>query len=151
MNSLAIIILAAGKGNRMKSAMVKVLHPLAGVPMLSYSLDLARDFHPQKLIVVTGFQGDAVRQEFRAPELTFVDQKERIGHGTCRADRGAGVAGISRNRSNSLRRCAAPDPGYGPAASPGPPGGKTAVTVLTTIWKPPRTTAGCFVGKTGSF
>ncbi len=81
MNSLAIIILAAGKGTRMKSATVKVLHPLAGVSMLSYSLDLAREFHPQKLVVVTGFQGDAVRRQFDTPELTFVDQKEQLGTG----------------------------------------------------------------------
>ena len=81
MNSLAIIILAAGKGTRMKSAMVKVVDPLAGVPVLSYSLDLAREFSPQKLVVVAGFQGDAVREQFGAPELTFVDQKEQLGTG----------------------------------------------------------------------
>ncbi|RPJ42889.1 MAG: UDP-N-acetylglucosamine diphosphorylase/glucosamine-1-phosphate N-acetyltransferase, partial [Deltaproteobacteria bacterium] len=81
MNSLAIIILAAGKGTRMKSAMAKVLHPLGGVPLLSYSLDLAREFNPQKLVVVAGFQGEAVREQFSAPDLTFVDQKEQLGTG----------------------------------------------------------------------
>jgi bifunctional UDP-N-acetylglucosamine pyrophosphorylase/glucosamine-1-phosphate N-acetyltransferase len=81
MNSLAIIILAAGKGTRMKSAMAKVLHPLAGVPVLSYSLDLAREFNPQKLVVVAGFQGEVVREQFGAPGLTFVDQKEQLGTG----------------------------------------------------------------------
>jgi bifunctional UDP-N-acetylglucosamine pyrophosphorylase/glucosamine-1-phosphate N-acetyltransferase len=81
MNPLAIIILAAGKGTRMKSAMVKVLHPLVGVPVLSYSLDLAREFSPQKLVVVAGFQGNAVREQFGAPDLTFVDQKEQLGTG----------------------------------------------------------------------
>ena len=81
MDSLAIIILAAGKGTRMKSAVVKVLHPLAGVPLLSYSLDLARTFKPQKLVVVAGFQGDAVRRQFEAPDLIFVDQKEQLGTG----------------------------------------------------------------------
>jgi bifunctional UDP-N-acetylglucosamine pyrophosphorylase/glucosamine-1-phosphate N-acetyltransferase len=81
MNSLAIIILAAGKGTRMKSAMAKVLHPLGGVPVLSYSLDLAREFNPQKLVVVAGFQGEAVREQFSAPDLTFVDQKEQLGTG----------------------------------------------------------------------
>jgi bifunctional UDP-N-acetylglucosamine pyrophosphorylase/glucosamine-1-phosphate N-acetyltransferase len=81
MTSLAIIILAAGKGTRMKSAMAKVLHPLGGVPVLSYSLDLAREFNPQKLVVVAGFQGEAVREQFSAPDLTFVDQKEQLGTG----------------------------------------------------------------------
>ena len=81
MKPLAIIILAAGKGTRMKSATVKVLHPLAGVPVLSYSLDLAREFKPQKLVVVVGFQGGAVREQFDAPDLTFVEQKEQLGTG----------------------------------------------------------------------
>jgi bifunctional UDP-N-acetylglucosamine pyrophosphorylase/glucosamine-1-phosphate N-acetyltransferase len=81
MDSLAIIILAAGKGTRMKSATVKVLHALAGVPMLSYSLDLARKFNPQNLIVVVGFQGDVVRQQFNAPDLIFAEQTEQLGTG----------------------------------------------------------------------
>lgn len=81
MNPLAIIVLAAGKGTRMKSATVKVLHPLAGSPVLSYSLDLAREFRPQKVVVVVGFQGDAVRDQFDAPDLIFVEQKEQLGTG----------------------------------------------------------------------
>jgi len=81
MNPLAIIILAAGKGTRMKSATVKVLHLLAGSPVLSYSLDLAREFKPQKLVVVVGFQGNAVREKFEAPDLIFVEQKEQLGTG----------------------------------------------------------------------
>jgi bifunctional UDP-N-acetylglucosamine pyrophosphorylase / glucosamine-1-phosphate N-acetyltransferase len=81
MKSLAIIILAAGKGTRMKSTTVKVLHPVAGVPMLSHSLELARKFFPQKLVVVIGFQGDAVRRQFSAPDLLFADQTEQLGTG----------------------------------------------------------------------
>jgi bifunctional UDP-N-acetylglucosamine pyrophosphorylase/glucosamine-1-phosphate N-acetyltransferase len=81
MSSLAVIILAAGKGTRMKSATVKVLHPLAGVPMLTYAVDLARGLEPQKLVVVTGFQGDAVRRQFAAGDAVFADQKEQLGTG----------------------------------------------------------------------
>jgi bifunctional UDP-N-acetylglucosamine pyrophosphorylase / glucosamine-1-phosphate N-acetyltransferase len=81
MNSLAVIILAAGKGTRMKSAKVKVLHTVAGLPMLSYSLDLARKFCPEKLVAVVGFQGDAVRQRFDNADLTFVRQEEQLGTG----------------------------------------------------------------------
>ena len=81
MNSLAIIILAAGKGTRMKSAMVKILHPVAGVPMLSYSLAVARKLTPQKLVVVVGFQGEVVRQQFSAPDLIFAEQTEQLGTG----------------------------------------------------------------------
>lgn len=53
LKSLAIIILAAGKGKRMKSTLPKVLHTISGRPMLSYVLDLAKSLDPEKLIVVS--------------------------------------------------------------------------------------------------
>jgi bifunctional UDP-N-acetylglucosamine pyrophosphorylase/glucosamine-1-phosphate N-acetyltransferase len=81
MNSLAIVVLAAGKGTRMKSDLVKVLHPVAGMPMLSFTLGLARRLHPERLVVVVGFQGDRVRQRLSAPDLLFVDQEEQLGTG----------------------------------------------------------------------
>lgn len=81
MNSLATVILAAGKGTRMKSDLVKVLHPVAGTPMLSFTLELARTLHPERLVVVVGFQRDLVRQRFSAPDLIFVDQEEQLGTG----------------------------------------------------------------------
>jgi bifunctional UDP-N-acetylglucosamine pyrophosphorylase/glucosamine-1-phosphate N-acetyltransferase len=81
MNSLAIVVLAAGKGTRMKSDLVKVLHPVAGTPMLSFTLELARRLHPERLVVVVGFQRDLVRQRFSAPDLLFVDQEEQLGTG----------------------------------------------------------------------
>jgi bifunctional UDP-N-acetylglucosamine pyrophosphorylase/glucosamine-1-phosphate N-acetyltransferase len=81
MNSLAIVVLAAGKGTRMKSDLVKVLHPVAGTPMLSCTLELGRRLHPERLVVVVGFQRDQVRQRFRAPDLLFVDQAEQLGTG----------------------------------------------------------------------
>ena len=79
--SLAIVVLAAGKGTRMKSDLVKVLHPLAGAPMLSYSLDLARSFGPERLVVVVGFQSDLVREKFKKDDLLFVLQQEQLGTG----------------------------------------------------------------------
>jgi len=81
MNSLAIVVLAAGKGTRMKSDLVKVLHPVAGTPMLSFTLELARRLHPERLVVVVGFQRDLVRQRFSAPDLLFVGQEEQLGTG----------------------------------------------------------------------
>ena len=81
MGSLAIVVLAAGKGTRMKSDLVKVLHPLAGTPMLSFSLDLARRLHPDRLVVVVGFQEGLIRKEFSADDLTFVHQEEQLGTG----------------------------------------------------------------------
>jgi bifunctional UDP-N-acetylglucosamine pyrophosphorylase/glucosamine-1-phosphate N-acetyltransferase len=81
MNSLAIVVLAAGKGTRMKSDLAKVLHPVAGAPMLSFTLELARCLHPERLVVVVGFQRDLIRQRFRADDLIFVDQEEQLGTG----------------------------------------------------------------------
>jgi len=81
MPSLAIIILAAGKGTRMKSELVKILHPLAGTPMLWFSLDLARHLRPERLVVVVGSQRELVRQQFPAGDFLFVDQTEQLGTG----------------------------------------------------------------------
>ena len=78
---LAVIILAAGKGTRMKSNLAKVLHPLAGAPLLSYSLQLARSLDPQRLVAVVGAQQELVQDRFRAPDLIFVLQKEQLGTG----------------------------------------------------------------------
>ncbi len=81
MEPLAILILAAGKGTRMKSNLAKVLHPIAGTPMLSYPLDLARAFEPARLIVVLGVQRDLIRERFHASGVIFVDQVEQLGTG----------------------------------------------------------------------
>jgi len=81
MNSLATIVLAAGKGTRMNSDLVKVLHAVAGAPMLAYTLDLARRLRPKRLVVVVGFQRDRVRERLSAPDLLFVDQEEQLGTG----------------------------------------------------------------------
>ena len=79
--SLAVIILAAGKGTRMKSDLVKVLHPFAGTPLLALTLDLARSLRPDRLVVVVGSQKNLVREQFGAGDLLFVDQEEQLGTG----------------------------------------------------------------------
>jgi bifunctional UDP-N-acetylglucosamine pyrophosphorylase/glucosamine-1-phosphate N-acetyltransferase len=81
LNELAVVILAAGKGTRMKSDLVKVLHPVAGSPMLRYPLDLSRNLKPSRLIVVVGFQADRVQEKFKAQDVTFALQKEQLGTG----------------------------------------------------------------------
>jgi len=75
------IILAAGKGTRMKSDLVKVLHVLCGKPLLSYSVDMARAVGVEKLAVIIGHQGDLVRKAFKGQGLIFVKQPEQLGTG----------------------------------------------------------------------
>jgi UDP-N-acetylglucosamine diphosphorylase/glucosamine-1-phosphate N-acetyltransferase len=75
------IILAAGKGTRMKSNLVKVLHPLCGKPMLAYSIDVARTVGAEEIVVIIGYQGDMVREAFRSQGLVFVEQREQMGTG----------------------------------------------------------------------
>jgi len=81
-----IVILAAGQGKRMKSALPKVLHTIAGRPMLSHVLDTARsvgaDAGPVRPIVVVGHGGDAVRAAYvGADDLVFVTQATQLGTG----------------------------------------------------------------------
>lgn len=75
------IILAAGKGTRMKSDLAKVLHTLCGKPMLAYSIDVARAAGVEKTVVITGYQGDLVREAFHSQGLIFVEQREQLGTG----------------------------------------------------------------------
>ncbi len=78
MKGLAIVILAAGLGTRMKSSIVKVLHPLAGRPMLLYALDGVLSLKPEKAVVVLGHQADEVAKVL--PEgVTTAIQKEQLG------------------------------------------------------------------------
>lgn len=81
MGSLAIIVLAAGKGTRMKSDLAKVLHSLAGVPMLSFTLDLARSLKPDRLVIVVGSQRELIKERFATQGVIFVDQEEQLGTG----------------------------------------------------------------------
>ena len=64
MAETAVILLAAGKGTRMKSGRAKVLHELCGRPMLGHTLALAESFDPARLLVVVGRDSDQVEQAF---------------------------------------------------------------------------------------
>jgi bifunctional UDP-N-acetylglucosamine pyrophosphorylase/glucosamine-1-phosphate N-acetyltransferase len=82
MKNLAVIILAAGKGKRMRSGLVKVLHPLVGRPMLSYLLEVSLEqLQPTKTIVVIGHQAKQIQECFSDPRITFVQQKDQLGTG----------------------------------------------------------------------
>ena len=78
---LAVIILAAGKGTRMQSSLAKVLLPLAGHPLLHYTLELSSKLNPIQTIVVVGHQADQVQQAFADRGVEFVFQHEQLGTG----------------------------------------------------------------------
>lgn len=78
--ALAVIVLAAGQGTRMRSARSKVLHEIAGRPMLGYPLALAEALAPERLVVVVGRDAEAVREAF-AGRAEFVEQAEPRGTG----------------------------------------------------------------------
>jgi bifunctional UDP-N-acetylglucosamine pyrophosphorylase/glucosamine-1-phosphate N-acetyltransferase len=78
---LQIIVMAAGQGKRMHSALPKVLHPLAGRPLVSHVLDAARSLAPRALCLVVGHGEDAVRQALAAPDLAIVTQDPPRGTG----------------------------------------------------------------------
>ena len=81
MNNLNVIILAAGQGKRMQSRLPKVLHPLAGRPLLAHVIDAARALEPAKICVVYGHGGDALPARFAGAGLVWVRQEEQLGTG----------------------------------------------------------------------
>lgn len=79
--SLEIVILAAGQGTRMRSALPKVLHPVAGKPMLAHVIDTARTLSPSRIHVVIGHGAELVRERLQADDLNFVIQEQQLGTG----------------------------------------------------------------------
>lgn len=80
-DAVNIVILAAGMGKRMHSARPKVLHSLAGRPLLSHVIDTARALAPSRLVVVVGHGAQAVREAVAAPDIQFALQAEQRGTG----------------------------------------------------------------------
>jgi bifunctional UDP-N-acetylglucosamine pyrophosphorylase/glucosamine-1-phosphate N-acetyltransferase len=80
MNNVHVVILAAGKGTRMKSTLPKVLHRVAGVPMIEYVLSVASQLSPSSTTVVVGHGADAVQAALSTrPRLSFVLQQPQLG------------------------------------------------------------------------
>lgn len=77
---LACVILAAGQGKRMKSALPKVMHNLAGRPMIGWALETARSLKPEKIVVVTGPDADDLKTYVR-PHASCAVQKKPLGTG----------------------------------------------------------------------
>ena len=79
---LHVVVLAAGEGKRMKSALPKVLQKVAGRPMLAHAIDAARALSPQGIHVVYGHGGEAVRAAFAdQPDLQWAEQAQQLGTG----------------------------------------------------------------------
>jgi bifunctional UDP-N-acetylglucosamine pyrophosphorylase/glucosamine-1-phosphate N-acetyltransferase len=78
---LAVVILAAGQGKRMKSDLPKVLQPLAGIPLLGHVVSRARTLNPSSVHVVYGHGGEAVRAALAKENLQWALQAEQLGTG----------------------------------------------------------------------
>jgi bifunctional UDP-N-acetylglucosamine pyrophosphorylase/glucosamine-1-phosphate N-acetyltransferase len=82
MENVAAVILAAGKGTRMKSNLVKVLHPAAGQPMIEWPVAAARSTGADPIVLVVGHQADAVKAQFAAAgDIRIALQEEQLGTG----------------------------------------------------------------------
>ncbi len=93
---LAAVILAAGKGTRMRSAVPKVLHPICGQPMLYYPLEAARLAGFKQLKVVVGHRAEQVSDTFVDGDITWIRQTDQLGTGhalMCAADSLRGYSG----------------------------------------------------------
>src|SRR5947199_1605053 len=78
---LDVIVLAAGLGKRMRSELPKVLHPLAGRPLLAHVIDAARTLAPRRIFVVHGHGAERVRAAFPDAGVDWVVQAEQLGTG----------------------------------------------------------------------
>lgn len=79
---VAVAILAAGKGTRMKSTLPKVLHQLGGRSLVERVLDSCQGLAPERKLVIIGYQGEAVKAQFQSqPDVEFVEQHEQLGTG----------------------------------------------------------------------
>lgn len=81
MNSLNVLILAAGKGTRLKSRLPKVLHTLSGKLLIEYVLAAAQSLAPRKIGVVVGYEADRVKAHLAEHALEFVIQDPQLGTG----------------------------------------------------------------------
>jgi bifunctional UDP-N-acetylglucosamine pyrophosphorylase/glucosamine-1-phosphate N-acetyltransferase len=93
--ALAIIILAAGKGTRMKSDLHKVLHPIAGRPMLLHLIASAAELSPARTVVVTGAGREQVEAAVAPFGVATALQAEQLGTGHAVAQAGAALSGFS--------------------------------------------------------
>ncbi len=89
-SAIAAVILAAGKGTRMKSDLPKVMMPLCGKPMIRYPLETLESIGVKKIVVVTAPDGDLVRQEVAPHESCIQHQQLGTGHAVLSAKENLG-------------------------------------------------------------
>lgn len=78
---LQALVLAAGKGTRMKSELPKVVHPILGKPMVSYVIDAVKKVGSEGITLVTGFKSSMVREALAGETVDYVEQTEQLGTG----------------------------------------------------------------------
>jgi len=96
MQELGVILLAAGQGTRMKSALPKVLHSLAGRPLFLHALSAAQQLAPARIAIVIGHGAEAVRQAYHGNAVAWAIQEKQLGTGhavLCAKDLFNGFAG----------------------------------------------------------
>ena len=81
MSSLAAVVLAAGRGTRMRCKMPKVIQPVAGRPMILYTFELAASLQAAPAVVVVGHQAEPITQMLPAVGWRAVEQTEQLGTG----------------------------------------------------------------------
>ncbi len=84
LSELHALILAAGKGTRMKSELPKVVHPILGCPMVSYVIDAVKSVGCDKTILVTGYKSDVVKaslKDINDGSIAYTEQTEQLGTG----------------------------------------------------------------------
>ncbi len=79
--ALAVVVLAAGMGTRMKSKTPKMLHEAAGRPLLEHVLRAVQPLHPERVVVVVGHGSDAVKERMKEYDVNFVLQEKQLGTG----------------------------------------------------------------------
>lgn len=79
MEETVALILAAGKGTRMRSDLAKVLHPICGEPMLSYTLAAVQGIECKQILVVIGHQAESIQGVFAAARVEWVLQSQQLG------------------------------------------------------------------------
>jgi bifunctional UDP-N-acetylglucosamine pyrophosphorylase/glucosamine-1-phosphate N-acetyltransferase len=80
MSDVTVVVLAAGKGTRMKSKLIKIMHPIAGKPMIGHVIDSAYKLGFDDVVAVVGYQQERLR-EYLGDRVNYVVQEEQLGTG----------------------------------------------------------------------